>query len=127
HVLQRQREREDGLAHLELARLDALGDDDLVHAGEQGDAAHLLEVHANRVGRVTQERRAIFALFFFLRDFRNPLFVLFLFRLGKRTVLGGFNGDLTVAIAVAAQRDHTADLFGRPGVATELFALARWN
>ena len=43
-------EREHGLAHLALAGLDLLGDRDLLLAGEERDAAHLLEVHADRIG-----------------------------------------------------------------------------
>src|SRR5678816_1292393 len=40
---------EHGLQHLALAVLDALGDLDLALAGEQGDRAHLAQVHADRV------------------------------------------------------------------------------
>ena len=43
-------EREHGLAHLALAGLDLLGDRDLFLAREERDAAHLLEVHADRIG-----------------------------------------------------------------------------
>ncbi len=126
-VLQRQRQREDGLPHFQLARLDALGDDDLVLAGEQGDAAHLLEVHPDRIGRVAQERRAIFALFFLLRYFRNPLFVFLFFGLGEGAVFGSLDGDLAVTVAVTEHRDDAVDLFGGRRIAAELLAIAGGN
>ena len=99
YVLQRERERENGLADLELARLDALRNDDLVLAREQRDAAHLLEVHPDGIGRIA-EQRAILLLLLLLGNVRYPVLFFFVLAVGaERAVLGAFDGDLAFAVA----------------------------
>src|SRR5262249_56217160 len=53
HVLEGEIEREHTLPHLALAGLDLLGNRHLLLTREEGAAAHLLEIHANRIGRLT--------------------------------------------------------------------------
>src|SRR5262249_21858577 len=50
HVLEREIEREDALAHVALAGLDLLGDRDLLFPGEKRNTPHLLQVHPDRIG-----------------------------------------------------------------------------
>ena len=51
--------------HFELGLLDALGNLDLLFAGEQGDLPHLLEVHADRIIQDVEFAIRFLVLFFF--------------------------------------------------------------
>ena len=92
------------------------------------DAAHLLEVHPNRVGGVA-EQGAIFLLLlllFLLGDLGNPILFLLVVRVrGERTLLGDIDGDL--GLTVTEQRDHGVDLLDGGGIGTERVALTGRN
>src|SRR5262249_22964019 len=109
HVLDRQVERENRLAHLALAGLDLLRDRHLLLAGEEGNAAHLLEVHPDRVGGLA--RRALDFL-----GFGGLFRPVGLGRLLGR-ILGerGFLDSLDLDVHVAEHRDDLVELLGGGG------------
>ena len=120
HVLERQVEREHGLAHLALAALDLLGDRDLLLAREEGHAAHLLEVHAHRVGGLAG--RAL-GRFLGLGLLLGPLGLDRLFRLlGQRRLL---DRRVDLDVHVAEHRDDLVELLGRRAVGGDLALVAR--
>src|SRR5207248_1782353 len=104
---------EHGVEHFLLAVLDALGDLHLALAGEQGDRAHLAQVHAHRiVGFGVCVLLLLLRLFlrgrliFLLHHYRFRLGRL---RLGKLDLVGLVDdGD----VVVAEHRHHVVDLVG---------------
>src|SRR5581483_2042852 len=118
HVLERQVEREDALAHLPLAGLDLLGDRDLLLAREEGNPAHLLEVHADGIGGLAGAPLGLLGLGLLLRPLRLD-FLLGL--LGERRLVDGIHLD----VHVAEHRDDLVELLGRGAVAGHLTGLTR--
>ena len=106
HVLEREVEREDGLAHLALAGLDLLGDRDLLLAGEERDAAHLLEVHADRIGGLARRALGLLGL-------GRLLGPLGLGRPSRRSSASAVSSTrLDLDVHVAEHRDDLVELFG---------------
>ena len=119
HVLVRQIEGEDGLAHLALAGLDLLGDRDLLLAREQRDAAHLLEVHADGIGRLAGRALGLLRFGLLLGPLRlGGLLGL----LGEARLLDRVDLD----VHVAEHRDDLVDLLRR-GPVGRLVAVARFG
>src|SRR5205085_4774283 len=91
--------------------LDLLGDRDFFLAGEQRNAAHLLEVHADRVGGLAG--RAVGGLFLFRRLLGGPLgldrLLRGFFAVGNRRFFGDV---LHVDVDLAQHRDYLVDLLG---------------
>src|SRR5438477_243894 len=108
------------LAHLALAALDLLGDRDLLLAREEGHAAHLLEVHAHRVGGLAG--RAL-GRFLGLGLLLGPLGLDRLFRLlGQRRLL---DCRVDLDVHVAEHRDDVVELLGCRAVGGDLTLVAR--
>ena len=107
HVLHRQVEREDRLAHLALAGLDLLRDGDFLLAREEGNAAHLLEVHPHRIGGLAGCALDLLGLGGLLGPGVG------LGRLLRRILGEGRLLDaLDLDVHVAEQRDDLVELFG---------------
>jgi hypothetical protein len=107
-------EREDGFAHLALAGLDLLGDRDLFLASEERHAAHLLEVHADRIGGLAGARSATSSRSGASSAAHSASTPSRLLR--QRRSL--FRGGLDVDVDVAEHRDDLIDLLGAAGIAT---------
>jgi hypothetical protein len=106
HVLEGQVEGVDGLAHVALARLDLLRDGDLFLPREQGDAAHLLEVHADGIGRLGGSPFGLLRLRLLLGPLR--LLGLAVGLLGECRLLDGLDLDVHLAEDV----DDLVELLG---------------
>ena len=106
HVGEGRLEREDGLPNLALAGLDLLGDRDFLLAAEEGDTAHLLEVHADGVGGFARRAFGLLRLGRLLDPLRLGGFLRLL---GKRRVLDRVDLD----VHVTEHRDDLIEVLGR--------------
>ena len=125
HVLQGEIQREHPLPHFALAGFDLLGDRHLLLTGEEGDASHLLEVHAYGVGGLAGRPFGLLGLGLLLGPLRLGG-LLGLFR--ERGILDRVDID----VHVAEHRDDLIELLGRRAFAVRVvwltcFRVSRCN